>query len=67
MRLNSVNCVMWSILATPALYLSASGGSLKPENGVTVCGKGQVFEDLLPLEELGSIRVGAIVYPISGS
>ena len=47
--------------------LSASGGSLKPENGVTVCGKGQVFEDLLPLEELGSIRVGAIVYPISGS
>ena len=47
--------------------LSASGGSLKPENGVTVCGKGQVFEELLPLEELESIRVGAIVYPISGS
>ena len=47
--------------------LSASGGSLKPENGVTVCGKGQVFEELLPLEELESIRVDAIVYPISGS
>jgi len=49
------------------LDLSASGGSLKPENGVTICDKGQVFEEILPLEELASICVGGIVYPISGS
>ena len=49
------------------LDLSSSGGSLKPENGVTVCDKGEVFDELLPLEELESICVGGIVYPISGT
>ena len=47
--------------------LSSSGGSLNPENGVTVCDKGEVFDELLPLEELESICVGGIVYPISGT
>ena len=46
--------------------LSNAGGSLKPENGVTVCDKGEVFDEILPLEELESICVGGIVYPISG-
>ena len=46
--------------------LSNSGGSLKPENGITVCDKGEVFGELLPREELESICVGGIVYPISG-
>ena len=45
--------------------LSNSGGSIKPDHGVTVCDKGEVFEEIIPLEELESISVGGIVYPIS--
>ena len=45
--------------------MSNSGGSIKPDHGVTVCDKGQVFEEIIPLEELASISVGGIVYPIS--
>lgn len=44
--------------------LSNSGGSVKPENGKTYCTKSNVLEQLLPLEELDSIRVGSISYPI---
>lgn len=44
--------------------LSAAGGSLHPENGVTVCTKGQVLEEIVPLEELESLSVGGIVYPL---
>ena len=44
--------------------LSTSGGSLRPENGTTVCSKGQVLEEIIPLEELASISVGGVVYPI---
>ena len=40
------------------------GGSVKPENGKTYCTKSNVLEQLLPLEELDSIRVGSISYPI---
>ncbi len=46
------------------LDLTASGGSLHPEDGVTVCSKGEVLEEILPLEELESISVGGIVYPL---
>ncbi|WP_295741636.1 DUF4179 domain-containing protein [uncultured Oscillibacter sp.] len=44
--------------------LSTSGGSLRPGNGVTACTKGQVLEEIIPLEELASISVGGVVYPI---
>ena len=44
--------------------MSSSGGSIKPEHGVTVCGKGEVFDEIIPLEELASISVGGIEYPI---
>ena len=44
--------------------MSNSGGSVKPEHGVTVCDKGEVFEEIIPLEELASVSVGGIVYPI---
>lgn len=44
--------------------LSSSGGSIKPENGVTVCTKGSVMEEIIPLEELASISVGGVVYDI---
>ena len=45
--------------------MSNSGGSIEPDHGVTVCSKGEVFEEIIPLEELESISVGGIVYPIS--
>lgn len=44
--------------------LSNAGGSLDPENGATVCSKGEVFEQIIPMEEMESISVGGIVYPI---
>lgn len=45
--------------------LSGSGGSVKPARGTTVCAKGGVFDEIIPLEEMASISVGGIVYPIS--
>lgn len=44
--------------------LSSSGGGIRPDHGVTVCDKGGVFDEIIPLEELESISVGGIVYPI---
>lgn len=44
--------------------LSTSGGSIRPESGVTVCTKGQVLEEIIPLAELESISVGGVVFPI---
>ena len=44
--------------------MSNSGGSIKPEHGVTVCDKGGVFDEIIPLEELASISVGGIEYQI---
>ena len=46
------------------LHLSGSGGSVRPENGTTVCSKGGVLEEILPLEELEHISVGGVVYEI---
>lgn len=42
-----------------------SGGSLKPDHGVTACVKGGVLEEIIPMDEIASISVGGIVYPIS--
>lgn len=41
-----------------------AGGSIRPENGRSYCTKGTVLEEIIPLEELESIAVGDIVYPI---
>lgn len=46
------------------LSLSA-GGSIRPEDGKTYCVKGTVLDEILPLEELESICVGGILYPVS--
>lgn len=46
------------------LDLSNSGGSVKPENGTTVCTKGEVSDEIISLEELESVSVGGIVYPV---
>lgn len=44
--------------------LSTSGGGIHPESGITVCTKGQVLEEIIPLEELESISVGGVAFPI---
>ena len=44
--------------------MSNAGGSIEPKDGVTICSKGEVFDEILPLDELESISVGGIVYPI---
>ena len=35
--------------------LSNAGGSIGPEDGVTVCSKGEVFSEVLPREDMASI------------
>lgn len=47
--------------------LSNAGGSISPEDGVTVCSKGMVFSEILPLEDLESLSVSGIVYSIQAS
>lgn len=44
--------------------MSNSGGSIKPDEGKTSCVKGSVLTEVVPLEELESISVGGIVFPI---
>ena len=44
--------------------LSSSGGSISPEDGTTVCSKSQVFSEIIPMEEMASISVGGVVFPI---
>ena len=46
--------------------LSLSGGTISPDAGqdVSRCVKGQVLEEIIPLDELRSISVGGVVYDI---
>lgn len=45
--------------------LSNAGGSLRPENGVTACTKSNVLDEIIPMDEMASISVGGVTYPIS--
>ena len=45
--------------------LSNAGGSIGPEDGVTVCSKGETFSQVVPMEEMASISVGGVVFPIT--
>lgn len=47
------------------LDLSNAGGGITTENGKTICFKGDLLETLVPLEEMSSISVGGIVYPLA--
>lgn len=47
------------------LDLSGSGGSISPKDGVSACTKGQVLDEIIPLEDLEMISVGGVVYPIA--
>lgn len=46
--------------------LDHSGGSVSPdyEAGVSHCSKGEVLDEIVPLEEMQSIRVGGVTYEI---
>lgn len=46
--------------------LSSSGGSIMPDYDANVsrCTKGEVLEEIIPLEDMASISVGGVVYPI---
>ena len=45
--------------------LSNAGGSIGPKGGVTVCSKGDTFSQVIPIEEMASISVGGVVFPIT--
>lgn len=44
---------------------SGAGGSIQKGNGETVCQKGDVFEEVIPLEEIVSVTVGGIEIPVA--
>ena len=46
------------------LDLSNSGGSIRPENGTTICTKSGQFDEILDLKDVASITVGDIVFPL---
>lgn len=43
-----------------SLDLSYAGGSIKPEDGKTVCQKGDMFSEIIPLEDVVSLTVGGM-------
>ena len=51
------------------LDLSNAGGSISPDydTGISLCAKGQVLEEIIPLAELQSISVGGVTYEIPHS
>ena len=48
--------------------LTNSGSSISPDEDADVshCTKGQVFDEIIPLEDMESISVGGVVFPIEG-
>ena len=47
--------------------LSGSGGSVAPKDGVSVCSKGRVLDEIIPLEDMASVSVGGVTYEIPHS
>lgn len=47
------------------LDLLDAGGSISPENGKTVCTKGRMFDEIIPLNEVASLTIGGIEIPLS--
>jgi len=43
---------------------SGAGGGIKPENGKSICQKGEMFNEIIPLEEVESVIVGDVTIPI---
>lgn len=47
-----------------SLDLSLAGGSISPEGGKTICQKGEIFSEIIPLEEIVSVTVQGIDIPV---
>lgn len=47
-----------------SLDLSLAGGSISPADGKTVCQKGDIFSEILPLEDIVSVTVQGIEIPV---
>lgn len=47
-----------------SLDLSYAGGSIKPEDGKTVCQKGDMFSEIIPLEDVASLTIGGVEIPV---
>ena len=43
---------------------SGAGGSVSPQNGTTVCSKGTVFSQIIPVEEMASLSVGGVEFSL---
>ena len=43
---------------------SGAGGSVSPQDGTTVCSKGTVFSQIIPVEEMASLSVGGIAFSL---
>ena len=46
------------------LDLTGMGGGVEPKDGKTVCSKGTVFDEIIPLEEVDHITVAGIEIPL---
>ena len=47
-----------------SLDLSLAGGSISPEGGKTICQKGEIFSEIIPLEDIVSVTVQGIDIPV---
>lgn len=47
-----------------SLDLSLAGGSISPEGGKTICQKGEIFSEIIPLEDIVSVTVQGIEIPV---
>ena len=43
---------------------SGAGGSVSPQDGTTVCSKGTVFSQIIPVEEMASLSVGGVAFSL---
>lgn len=44
--------------------LTNAGGSIAPQDGQTVCQKGEMFDEVIPLDEIVSLTVGDLEIPV---
>ena len=47
-----------------SLDMSYAGGSIKPQDGKTICQKGDMFSEVIPLEDVVSLTVGGVEIPV---
>lgn len=46
------------------LDMSQAGGGIQPKNGRTECQKGGLFDEILPMDEVASLRIGGVDIPL---